>query len=126
MSTAGTRPSHRSSQLTGGDNTNDSSAASAMGTNTACAQYNTTITSTAPANITQAFKAPDESSIHSTVVRPQGRRCAQVDSLRTRRVRILTVMHTPVILRILGSAGRAWWDDDALRLGASLAYYTLF
>src|SRR5688500_16571128 len=32
-------------------------------------------------------------------------------------------------LRILGvceSALRAWWDDDALRLGASLAYYTLF
>jgi membrane protein len=27
---------------------------------------------------------------------------------------------------MLGSAGRAWWDDDALRLGASLAYYTLF
>jgi len=24
------------------------------------------------------------------------------------------------------SAVRAWWDDDALRLGASLAYYTLF
>ena len=35
-------------------------------------------------------------------------------------------MRTPVILRMLGSAGRAWWDDDALRLGASLAYYTLF
>lgn len=30
------------------------------------------------------------------------------------------------MLRMLGSAGRAWWDDDALRLGASLAYYTLF
>ena len=27
---------------------------------------------------------------------------------------------------MLGSAARAWWDDDALRLGASLAYYTLF
>ena len=35
-------------------------------------------------------------------------------------------MRTPVILQVLGSAGRAWWDDDALRLGASLAYYTLF
>ena len=31
-----------------------------------------------------------------------------------------------VILRILGLAARAWWEDDALRLGASLAYYTLF
>ena len=27
---------------------------------------------------------------------------------------------------MFGSALRAWWDDDALRLGASLAYYTLF
>jgi membrane protein len=35
-------------------------------------------------------------------------------------------MRTPAILRMLGSALRAWWDDDALRLGASLAYYTLF
>jgi membrane protein len=24
------------------------------------------------------------------------------------------------------TAARAWWDDDAIRLGASLAYYTLF
>jgi membrane protein len=32
----------------------------------------------------------------------------------------------PVILQILCSALNAWWDDDALRLGASLAYYTLF
>jgi membrane protein len=32
----------------------------------------------------------------------------------------------PVLLGMLGSAARAWWDDDALRLGASLAYYTLF
>jgi membrane protein len=35
-------------------------------------------------------------------------------------------MRTPVILSILGTALRAWWDDDAPRLGASLAYYTLF
>ena len=35
-------------------------------------------------------------------------------------------MRTPVILRMLGSAARAWWDDDCTRLGASLAYYTLF
>ncbi|HTI42176.1 MAG TPA: YihY/virulence factor BrkB family protein [Vicinamibacterales bacterium] len=33
---------------------------------------------------------------------------------------------TPAILRIFASALEAWWDDDALRLGASLAYYTLF
>ena len=32
----------------------------------------------------------------------------------------------PTIMRVFGAAGRAWWDDDALRLGASLAYYTLF
>src|SRR4029078_7558034 len=30
------------------------------------------------------------------------------------------------ILHISGSALKAWWDYDALRLGASLAYYTLF
>ena len=30
------------------------------------------------------------------------------------------------ILRTLGAAARAWWDDDCARLGASLAYYTLF
>lgn len=29
-------------------------------------------------------------------------------------------------LRLFGTAARAWWDDDAPRLGASLAYYTLF
>src|SRR5687768_6251224 len=33
---------------------------------------------------------------------------------------------TPTIVRMFGSAARAWWDDDALRLGASVAYYTLF
>ena len=32
----------------------------------------------------------------------------------------------PSIVRMFGTAARAWWDDDALRLGASLAYYTLF
>src|SRR5688572_2901112 len=36
------------------------------------------------------------------------------------------VMRAPVILQIFGTALRAWWDDDAPRLGASLAYYTLF
>jgi membrane protein len=35
-------------------------------------------------------------------------------------------MRAPVILSIFGTALRAWWDDDAPRLGASLAYYTLF
>jgi membrane protein len=35
-------------------------------------------------------------------------------------------MRTPVLLSILGTALRAWWDDDVPRLGASLAYYTLF
>jgi membrane protein len=29
-------------------------------------------------------------------------------------------------LSVCGSSLRAWWDDDAPRLGASLAYYTLF
>ena len=27
---------------------------------------------------------------------------------------------------LIGRAGRAWWDDDCTRLGASLAFYTLF
>ena len=31
-----------------------------------------------------------------------------------------------MILSVFGTALKAWWDDDALRLGASLAYYTLF
>ena len=35
-------------------------------------------------------------------------------------------MRAPVILQTLGTAARAWWNDDAVRLGASLAYYTLF
>ena len=35
-------------------------------------------------------------------------------------------MRAPVILPIFATAFRAWWDDDAPRLGASLAYYTLF
>jgi uncharacterized BrkB/YihY/UPF0761 family membrane protein len=29
-------------------------------------------------------------------------------------------------VRLLGRAVAAWWNDDLLRLGASLAYYTLF
>ena len=33
---------------------------------------------------------------------------------------------TPAIVPMFWTALRAWWDDDALRLGASLAYYTLF
>jgi membrane protein len=35
-------------------------------------------------------------------------------------------MRATVILSVFGTALRAWWDDDAPRLGASLAYYTLF
>ena len=35
-------------------------------------------------------------------------------------------MRTPSIVGMFGTALRAWWDDDAPRLGASLAYYTLF
>jgi membrane protein len=35
-------------------------------------------------------------------------------------------MRAAGILRLFGTALRAWWDDDAPRLGASLAYYTLF
>lgn len=32
----------------------------------------------------------------------------------------------PAILSMFSTAFKAWWDDDAIRLGASLAYYTLF
>jgi membrane protein len=35
-------------------------------------------------------------------------------------------MREPVILRTIRGAGRAWWDDDCQRMGASLSYYTLF
>jgi membrane protein len=35
-------------------------------------------------------------------------------------------MRKPVILGLIGSATRAWWDDDCTRLGASVAYYSLF
>jgi membrane protein len=33
---------------------------------------------------------------------------------------------TPAIVRVFRAAVEAWWNDDALRLGAALAYYTLF
>lgn len=36
------------------------------------------------------------------------------------------MMQTPLTLRILGRAIAAWWNDNVLRLGASVAYYTLF
>jgi uncharacterized BrkB/YihY/UPF0761 family membrane protein len=36
-----------------------------------------------------------------------------------------TARRTPVIVGIYGTALKAWWDDDAFRLGAALAYYTL-
>jgi membrane protein len=35
-------------------------------------------------------------------------------------------MRAPMLLPVFHAALRAWWEDDALRLGASLAYYTLF
>ena len=35
-------------------------------------------------------------------------------------------MRAATIVRLFGTALRAWWDDDAMRLGATLAYYTLF
>ena len=35
-------------------------------------------------------------------------------------------MEEPIILQTFRGAARAWWDDDCTRLGASLAYYTLF
>ena len=35
-------------------------------------------------------------------------------------------MQAPAIVRIFGTALRASWDDDVPRLGASVAYYTLF
>jgi membrane protein len=35
-------------------------------------------------------------------------------------------VRAPEILPVFAAAMRAWWEDDALRLGASLAYYTLF
>jgi membrane protein len=30
------------------------------------------------------------------------------------------------MVQLFGAALKAWWDDDALRLGAALSYYTLF
>jgi membrane protein len=35
-------------------------------------------------------------------------------------------MREPIILRTMRGAGRAWWEDDCARMGASLAFYTLF
>ena len=35
-------------------------------------------------------------------------------------------MRVSALRQLFQSAVRAWWDDDAPRLGASLAYYTLF
>lgn len=35
-------------------------------------------------------------------------------------------MNQSFILAVIGTALRAWWDDNVPRLGASLAYYTLF
>ena len=62
-STAGTRPTQRSSAVTGGVKTNVNRMASAKGTKTACAQYRTTTTSTQPANVTHGFTLLAVSSI---------------------------------------------------------------
>lgn len=35
-------------------------------------------------------------------------------------------MRVKLLMQTLAAAARAWWEDDALRLGASVAYYTLF
>ncbi len=35
-------------------------------------------------------------------------------------------MRRRVLLRTFQGAARAWWDDDCVRMGASLSYYTLF
>ena len=35
-------------------------------------------------------------------------------------------MQEPIISRTFRTAARAWWDDDCTRLGASVAYFTLF
>jgi membrane protein len=35
-------------------------------------------------------------------------------------------MSPQAVLRLFGKSLEAWWDDDVPRLGASLAYYTLF
>jgi membrane protein len=35
-------------------------------------------------------------------------------------------MREPVMLRTIRGAARAWWEDDCARMGASLAFYTLF
>jgi uncharacterized protein (TIGR03435 family) len=65
-STAGTRPTQRCSQLTGGVRTNVSRMASANGTRTACAQYRTATTSTPPANVNQSFTDFNVSSTFRT------------------------------------------------------------
>ncbi len=35
-------------------------------------------------------------------------------------------LSTRALIRIFGKAVKAWWNDNVLRLGASVAYYTLF
>src|SRR5215218_8446680 len=35
-------------------------------------------------------------------------------------------MRKRVVLRTFKGAARAWWEDDCLRMGAALSYYTLF
>ena len=39
---------------------------------------------------------------------------------------IAALMGTLTVLRLIGQAIAAWWNDNLMRLGASIAYYTLF
>jgi membrane protein len=41
-------------------------------------------------------------------------------------IRTARLVRVPWLIRLFGAAVAAWWNDNALRLGASLAYYTLF
>ena len=60
----------------------------------------------------------------STVAARRGRQRSQLNSGRRRSGdNVHARAGDPAIF---GSALRAWWDDDAPRLGAALAYYTLF
>ena len=59
--TAGTRPTRRSSQTTGGVRMNVKRIASASGTSTVCAQSKTTTTRTQPANVTHRLNVCDAS-----------------------------------------------------------------
>jgi membrane protein len=51
---------------------------------------------------------------------------SQAAKLPNCRVAELPSFRVPLVLRLFWRACRAWWDDSVPRLGASLAYYTLF